>query len=562
MADQDAADDGKMPLEYFYHWERARADHVFLTQPAGGGVVRDITWRQAGDEVRRMATWLKAQGWPAGSKVAILGKNSAHWVLADLAIMMAGHVSVPMYSTFNAEALRYILEHSEARACFIGKLDDTASLKDGVPAGVPLIALPLAAPLEGLSWNTLIAASTPLAGEPVAQPEDLWTIVYTSGTTGRPKGVMLKFGALKWAAGPALRRITFSSDDRFISYLPLAHIMERIVLEMTAIHHGCHIYFAEALDTFLADLQRARPTIFLSVPRLWVKFQQGVHAKLPPEKLQRLLKIPLVGWLVRRKILKGLGLEHCRFAGSGAAPLPADVLRWYRNLGLDLLEGYGMTENFAISHAILPGTSHPGTVGVPYAGVDSRIDAETGEVQMRSPAQMAGYYKDPEGTAAAFTADGWLRTGDKGQLDEHGNLRITGRVKDIFKTSKGKYIAPAPIEDMLINHPAIEVCVVTGANFTQPIALLMLSPDAMAAARGNGRGALVDSLSAHVDAVNARLDAHEKLDCVAVITTLWTPENGFVTPTLKVKRNRIEEAYAAKYEGWIRQRKTVVWAEG
>ena len=561
MAARQASDEGKMPLEYFYHWERTSPERVFLTQPIGGGAVRDITWREAGDQARRMAAWLQAQGWPKGSKVAILGKNSAHWMLADLAIMMSGFVSVPMYSTFNADALRYILEHSEARACFIGKLDETASLKDGVPAGIPLIALPLAPPVEALSWDALIAASTPLAGEAVAQPQDLWTIVYTSGTTGRPKGVMLSFAGLKWAGGPALRRISFSTEDRFFSYLPLAHIMERVVLEMTAIHHGCRIFFAESLDTFLADLQRARPTMFLSVPRLWVKFQQGVHSKLPPEKLQRLLKIPLVGYLVRRKILKGLGLEHCRFAGSGAAPLPAAVLRWYRNLGLDLLEGYGMTENFAISHAILPGTSYPGTVGVPYNGVESRIDPDTGEVQMRSPAVMVGYYKDPEGTAAAFTADGWLRTGDKGVVDGNGCLRITGRVKDIFKTSKGKYVAPAPIEDLLVTHPAVEACVVTGANFAQPLALLMLSLEAMAAAKGDGRKVLVQSLEAHLKTVNTQLDAHEKLDCVAVVTTMWTPENGFVTPTLKVKRARIEEAYAGHYEGWIRERKAVVWAQ-
>ena len=562
MATQGGSDTGKMPLEYFYEWESQEPARIFLTQPTGGGAVRDLNFGEAGSEVRRIAAWLIAQGWPAGSKVAILGKNSAHWVLADLAIMMAGHVSVPMYSTFNADALRYILEHSEARACFIGKLDDDASLKGGVPAGMPLIALPLAPPVPGaLSWDALIAATEPFAGKPVPGVDDLWTIVYTSGTTGRPKGVMLKFGALKWVAGPGLRRIPFTSEDRFLSYLPLAHIMERIVLEMSAIHYGCRIYFAETLDTFLTDLRRARPTVFLSVPRLWVKFQQGVHSKLPPEKLQRLLKIPIIGSLVRRKVLKGLGLEHCRFAGSGAAPLPGDVLRWYRNLGLELLEGYGMTENCAISHAILPGTSFPGTVGVPYEGVESRIDAKTGEVQMRSPAVMVGYYKEPEQTAAAFTADGWLRTGDKGVIDAHGNLRITGRVKDIFKTSKGKYVAPAPIEDLLVTHAAVEACVVTGANLAQPLALLMLSQVAMAGASGAGRGALTESLTVHLKTVNQQLDAHEKLECVTVITTLWTPENGFVTPTLKVKRARIEEVYANHYEDWVRERKPVVWAE-
>ena len=561
MADQ-AAGEGKLALEYFYRWEKENADKVFLTQPSAGGVVRDITWAEAGSEVRRMAAWLKAQGWPAGSKVAILGKNSAHWILADLSIMMAGFVSVPMYSTFNADALRYILEHSESRACFVGKLDDTGALKDGVPAGVPLIALPLAAPLESLSWDTLIGATTPLAGEPLPKPEDLWTIVYTSGTTGRPKGVMLNFAATKWLAGPSLSRVQITGEDRFLSYLPLAHIMERIVLEGSAIHYGCRIYFAEALDTFLDDLKRARPTVFISVPRLWVKFQQGVHAKMPPEKLARLMKLPIIGYLVRRKILKGLGLAHCKLAGSGAAPLPADVLRWYRDLGLDLVEGYGMTENAAISHGTLPGTSHPGTVGVPYPGVESRIDPESGEVQMRSPAVMVGYYKDPDQTKAAFTEDGWLRTGDKGRIDTNGNLVITGRVKDIFKTSKGKYVAPAPIEDLLVNHPAVEVAMVTGANLAQPFALLMLSAEAVAGAAGAGRAALIESLAAHLKTVNTQLDSHEKLDCVAVITTLWTPENGFVTPTLKVKRARIEEFYAARYEGWLTERKPVLWVEG
>ena len=563
MADAGKANDGKTPLEYFYHWERQRPDDIFLTQPAGG-TVRDIAWREAAGEARRMAAWLTAQGWPAGSRVAILGKNSAHWILADLAIMLAGHVSVPLYSTFNTEALRYTLEHSEARACFVGKLDDAGALAAGVPAGLPLIALPLAPALDPargpLSWDALVAAGKPFDGCPVPAADALWTIIYTSGTTGRPKGVMLNFGALIWAAGSERQRITLGSADRLISYLPLAHIYERVCLEVAALHYGCRVYFVDALDTFFADVKRARPTLFMSVPRLWVKFQQGVHARMPPAKLASLIRIPIVGHLLKRKILKELGLEHCRLAGSGAAPLPADVLRWYRDLGLDLVEGYGMTENAAISHAVMPGTSHPGTVGVPITGVESRIDPDSGEIQMRSPALMTGYYKEPELTAAAFTVDGWLHTGDKGEVDADGCLRITGRVKDIFKTSKGKYVAPAPIENLLANHPAIEACVVTGANLAQPLALVMLAAQALSAA--DSRALLSEALGRHLEAVNAQLDAHEKLGCVAVITTLWTPENGFVTPTLKVRRTRIEEAYAGRYETWIAQRKTVVWTEG
>ncbi|MBP7574160.1 MAG: AMP-binding protein [Rhodoferax sp.] len=553
--------DSDLPLQRFYQWERERADKIFLTQPVGNGMVRDITWGQAGDEVRRMAAWLKSQGWPAGSKIAILGKNSAHWILTDLAIWMAGYVSVPIYPTFNGDALRFILTHSESRACFVGKLDEVSSLKTGVPAGVPLISLPLAPALDTLSWDAAIAATAPLQGAPVRDGEELCTIIYTSGTTGNPKGVMHKFNALAWALSSAAERVHMNSDDRYLSYLPLAHVAERMVIEQGALRNGSRIFFAESLDTFVQDLNRARPTVFFSVPRLWVKFQQGVHAKMPPAKLKRLMRLPIIGGLVRRKILKGLGLDQCRIAAGGAAPMPPDVLNWYRDLGLDLIEVYGMTENCGVSHATLPGTCRPGTVGLPYKGVESRIDPNTGEIQMRCPALMMGYYKDPEQTAATMSDDGWLKTGDKGHVEKDGSLRITGRVKDLFKTSKGKYVAPAPIEDLLVTHPDIEACAVTGANFAQPLGIVMLSLDAAARVRSpEQRSALTASLTEHLYSVNARLEAHEQLDCLAVIATAWTPENGLVTPTFKVKRPRIEDTYALHYEAWLAQRQPVIWA--
>ena len=219
-----------------------------------------------------------------------------------------------------------------------------------------------------------------------------------------------------------------------------------------------------------------------------------------------------------------------------------------------------MTENCAISHATLPGSPKTGTVGLPYEGVEQRIDPENGEIQMRCPALMRGYYKQPEQTAATMTEDGWLRTGDKGRIDRDGYLSITGRVKDIFKTSKGKYVAPAPVEDLLVMHPDVEACLVTGANLAQPLALLMLSADAVArCASQESKQELTESLKLHLKSVNARLEPHEKLACLAVVTTPWTPENGFVTPTLKVKRRRVEEAYADQYETWCTRAEPVVW---
>lgn len=550
-----------LPLQCLYRWEQERGDQIFLTQPMGAGQVQDITWAQAADQARRIATWLKAQGWPEGSRVAIIGKNSAHWILADLAILMAGYVSVPIYPTFNGEALAYILAHSEAKACFVGKMDGIENLQTGIPADLPMITMPLAPMLKSLLWTDLLAHNAPLAGTPAPHMDALCTIIYTSGTTGKPKGVVQTFRAIAWALSSATRRVQMGDAERYISYLPLAHVAERMLIEQGALRFGGHIFFAESLDTFVADLQRARPTVFFSVPRLWVKFQQGVFAKIPAEKLKRLLGIPIIGGLVRRKILKGLGLDQCRIAAGGAAPMPADVLQWYRKLGLDLIEVYGMTENCGVSHATLPGGRDTGSVGLPYDGVDSRIEPTTGEIQMRSNALMQGYYKDPAATAEAMTDDGWLRTGDKGKIDAQGNLSITGRVKDIFKTSKGKYVAPAPIEDLLVLHPDIEACAVTGANFSQPLGLVMLSQDAVArCASPEARAALTESLARHLADTNARLEPHEKLDCLAAISTAWTPENGFVTPTLKVKRMRVEEAYANQYESWLAQRQPVVWA--
>ncbi len=548
-----------LPLPCLYRWEREYAERVYLSQPMGSGVVQDITWAQAADQVRRIAAWLLAQGWPGGSRVAIVGKNSAHWLLADLAISMAGHVSVPVYPTFNAEALDYILQHSAARAAFIGKMDDSSSLQGCLASGMPLVALPLAPRLPVLQWNDVLASTAPLQGQPCPPADALATIMYTSGTTGKPKGVMHSFGALAWSVSSATARVHMDSDDRLISYLPLAHVAERILVEQAGLRYGVQVFFAESLDTFIADMQRARPTVFFSVPRLWVKFQQGVHAKLPEHKLRLLLRIPLLGSLVRRKILTGLGLDQCRLAAGGAAPMPSDVLRWYRALGLDLIEVYGMTEMCGASHSTLPQGQETGSVGLPFAGFACRIDPANGEIQVHSGCLTPGYYLQPELTAEVMTSDGWMRTGDKGEINAAGGLHITGRVKDIFKTSKGKYVAPAPIEELLGRHPDIEACCVSGAHFAQPFALLLLS--AAAKARGGAEHqALQQSLQAHLQAVNAQLEAHEKLDFLAVVTGNWTPENGMVTPTLKVKRPRIEAVYGPHYAAWQALQQPVVWA--
>jgi long-chain acyl-CoA synthetase len=397
----------------------------------------------------------------------------------------------------------------------------------------------------------------------VREADELATLIYTSGTTGMPKGVMHNFANFAWALDAGIRRLPMGAEDRMLSYLPLAHVVERVLVEHGWLRTGMQVYFADSLDTFAADLQRARPTIFFSVPRLWVKFQQGVHHKMPPAKLNRLLSIPILGGIVRRKVLKALGLDQCRIAAGGAAPMPMALLQWYSKIGLDINEGYGMTENLAVSHITEPGKNQQGSVGPAYDGVEHRLDPQTGEIQMRSPALMLGYYKEPEKTREAMTEDGWLRTGDKGRIDANGILYITGRVKDLFKTGKGKYVAPAPIEDKLVMHEAVEACVVTGANLGQPLGIVMLSAEYVERVSEAGvRSELEQSLADHLKHINATLDPHERLQCVVVATMAWTVENDLITPTFKVKRNRIEDLYASNYERWESSGKKVLWQDG
>jgi long-chain acyl-CoA synthetase len=547
-----------LALQSLYRWERERAEHIFLTQPLDGGAVRDWTWGQAADEVRRMATYLKAQGWEPGTKIAILSRNCAWWVLADLAIWMSGHVTVPIYPSLKPQSVRQIMEHSESKACFLGATDETDTAVAGIPPGVPCVRFPTSTVEDCPTWDVLISANQPMGGSPVRSLKDLATIIYTSGTTGTPKGVMHSFGNLAYDAKVLAELIGLTEKERFISYLPLAHIVERAGLEGTTLLLGCRIFFTRSIETFLIDLKRAQPTIFLSVPRLWLKIQQGVFAKIPRDRLDTLLRIPILNRPVRRRILRQLGLSSVQHAASGAAPLPPEILMWYRKLGLNLLEGYGMTETL-ITHLPSPGSLRPGYVGSPIPGVEAKL-AENDELLIRSPMSMLGYYRDPDGTRATFTEDGFIRTGDIARIDPDGQLKIVGRVKEQFKTSKGKYVAPAPIESQFMAHPMVEACCLMGAGMPRPFAVVLLSEEARKqSADPKARAELEASLLELMEAINIELDPHEQVSFVAVVYGPWTIGNDAMTPTLKIKRGVLESRYQAFVDDWNRQSRPIVW---
>ena len=554
-------------LDHVYEHEARDPERIYLTQPLGQQRVADYSWAQVLDQSRRMAAHLQGRGLPRGARIAILSKNCAHFIMAELAIWMAGHTTVAIFPTETAGTVGYVLQHSEASLLFVGKLDTWDAQKPGVSNDLPRIALPLApdsARAEYDTWDAITARAAPLAGKPQRAGDELAMIIYTSGSTGTPKGAMVNFGAISRAARGIVddlrKRFGERDDGRMLSYLPLAHSFERSWVEAATLVDGkTRVFFAESLDTFLQDLQRARPTMFLSVPRLWLKFQQGVFAKMPPAKLDRLLAIPILGRIVAKKVLKGLGLDAVRQAGSGSAPLPPELIRWYRRLGLKLFEGYAMTEDNSYSHTSNEQFAEAGWVGVAMPGVLARISPE-GEILIKSPGQFSGYYKQPELTAECFTEDGFFRTGDRGELRADGLLKITGRTKELFKTAKGKYVAPAPIETLLLANPMVELAMVSGVGQPAAYALLVLAED-LRPRTGDAavRARIEQELGALLKQVNTRVADHERLQMIVVAREPWTIENGCLTPTMKIKRSRIDDVAAPHIEAWYADSGKVVW---
>ncbi|MBM5099008.1 AMP-binding protein [Vibrio parahaemolyticus] len=545
------------PNEMILKWAAERPNEVYLKQIINRQFV-EFTYAEVADQALKLVSALRGLGIQPGDKVALVSKNCAEWFICDLAMMLGDYVSVPIFPTAGADTIEYCVTHSESKALIGGKLDDPAATQQVIDAIPELISIALpydSAPQCQYQFKALIANAVPSEERPQHYYDKLMSLVYTSGTSGLPKGAMLTYGAFSWSVQQLINHIGIQVNDRLFSYLPLAHITERVYIFGSSIMGGVPTAFPESLDTFIEDVKMHRPTLFISVPRLWTLFQQRIQDKLPQKKLNFLLKIPFVNSLIKKKLAEGLGLDQARVLGCGSAPVSPALLDWYHSVGLNITEAWGMTESFAYSTINYPFRADKiGTVGNAGPGIELKI-ADDSEIMVRGKGLFSGYYKNDIATQESFDSDGWLHTGDIGAIDKDGYLTIQGRKKDTFKTAKGKFVSPVPIEKKLFEYSRVEMMCLIGLGLPGPILLVVPHDfphfDKERYARTTRKV---------IARMNQELASHEQIKGVLMIKEPWSIENGVLTPTLKIKRHVLEQKYHELGHNWPKD-ELVLWEE-
>lgn len=547
--------------EYFYHWVKEKPDFPFLKQPKGD-IWKTLTYLEAYKEASSMTNALQKLGLKKGDHVAIYSKNCYHWILADLAIMMGGFVSVPLYYNLSATQLGQVLKQSDAKAVFAGKLENWSQHPEEIQQDVQIIRFPHyegnVKITQGKPWDDIIQENDSLKEGYIPDPNELWTIMFTSGTTGTPKGVMhthkTPVNIIKDDKENGWIGIANYPKPRLLSYLPLNHVAEKISVYACALMLGGTISFAESIETFAKNLQDTQPTIFFAVPRIWTKFYLGVVNKLSLRKQRILFKIPILSGVVKKKIRHALGMNNAEVVATGSAITPTYLKQWYANLGIHLIEAYGMTEVCgSITNSPMKNAPKD-SVGKPVPGCEVKIDPMTKEVLMKSPYMMEGYYKDPDQTARVLK-NGWLHSGDKGSFDKKGFLKIIGRVSDAFKTSKGQYITPNPLEEKIENNELVEQVCIAGLGIPQPIAIINLSEVAQSVPKEEIESSLDNTLVS----LNEDLANYTRVSTIIVDSKVWNTENALLTPTLKIRRGEIDNQFGKHFLNWHNDKKNVIW---
>jgi long-chain acyl-CoA synthetase len=531
--------------EYLDQWNAQCPDKVWLRERSGDEF-RNWSWGEAHTEINALASWLEQHLGSSGHRVGILSKNRPHWYFADFGSIAAGNVVVPMFTTLPGKTADYVMSFTEMKLLFVGETENWDQVQPVLPADIQLVCLPgVEVEQDHLRWEDIVAPHRGSKPTYQCQPDDLVSLVFTSGTTGVPKGVMQTH---KSNIVPVSRfSEAFGADmgARYFSYLPLSHIAERQIVEGASLINCGEVHFNENMGTLLRDLPECRPDIMFGPPRVWEQLQQGIIAQFgSQEAIDAALAADSegVGKMVREK----LGLDQASYLLTAAAPTPPALIHWYDRFGIRLMEGFGQTECMG-PIVTNPDDRRVGSIGKPMPGCEIRI-SEDQELQVKADGCSPGYYNMPEKTAETFV-DGWIYTGDKVKVDEDGFYYITGRVKDYFKTIQGKFVAPTPIENIFAENPHTEQICLLGRGYSKTVMTCVLSDLAQ-----QQPGELIEAaLRERVDAVNEATEKHARVGAVIVSTEPWTIDNGVLTPTMKIRRERIEELFGERAEDLARQ---------
>jgi long-chain acyl-CoA synthetase len=516
------------------HWAASQPEQVWMRDLADSGAT-EYTWGAAVAEIDRVAAWLEA-AFGHGERMALLSRNRAHWIMADMGIIHSGNVTVPLFTTHAQATAEYILGFTDTKVLFLGETENWHSVKEVLPEGCLLITLPgVDCDLPHTKWEDLVAAASTEAPSYKPGPDDVVSLVFTSGTTGLPKGVIQTHATNLIPMRRCQYLFTQREQPRWFSYLPLSHIAERQIVEFSSINTGGEIWFNESLETLARDLPQCRPNIFFGPPRVWEQLRQSITAKFGgAEALAAALAADQAG--VQGLVRGALGMDDVEYCLTAAAPTPPSLIEWWDKVGVKLCEGFGQTEAMGLIITD-PKDRRIGSIGRPAGEVEVKI-GDNDELLIKAEGCTPGYYNRPEKTAELWQ-NGWLHTGDKVRIDDDGFIFITGRVKDYFKTIQGKFVAPPPIEGLFADNPHSEQQCLLGRGYSKTVMVTVLNEPA----RALPKEAVEAAALATVDHINGEIEKHARIGAVIFSSEPWTIENEILTPTMKIRREQIENKF-------------------
>lgn len=537
--------------------EATESHSIYLRQPRDGHW-HEFSWGKVMRMARQVASFLENQGLKKGDRISIYSKNCAEWFITDFGITLAGMVNVPLFANQHPDSIHYILEHADVKLVFVGKLDQHLQARANLPKDTKTVSFDYHYDIQtDYHWQDILS-ETPLQNIVMPEDDDTYTIIYTSGTSGKPKGALYDHAHIAnyLEVFPRdIKRFSELDHQHFVSYLPLAHVYERTAVQLASLSISSDVSFVESLEKFAENLREIEPTIFTAVPRIWGVFQQKIEAKLPPAKMNVLLKIPLISGIIKKKIRNQLGLTRCYSCASGASALPESIIEFFEKIGILIQEGYGQTENLAYATLSKRDERKSGYVGKARLEVELKI-GDKGELLTKSNCLMQCYYNNREATDETFE-DGWLKTGDIAEIDNEGNVKILGRLSETFKNQKGEFITPGPIEKSFSANGLVEQLCLIGNGLPSNIMVVSLTEEA----NKKDKDAVRNSLQATLKQVNSSLTTYEKISHVVITNKSWTPENGILTPTLKVKRRVIESEFKEDIHNANTQHHSIYWVE-